>query len=78
MPLTPLSYISGWINGFDRNWWSEKHNTHHVLTNHAQDDPDIHVQVGIFGWTNENPVDFSYHFAPHSATAVPVGAAQIG
>lgn len=39
------SYVAGWINGFDRNWWSEKHNTHHVLTNHAEHDCDIHVQV---------------------------------
>jgi len=41
----PLSYVTGWINGFDREWWSDKHNTHHVLTNHAEHDPDIHVQV---------------------------------
>lgn len=29
------------INGFSRTWWSNKHNTHHVYTNHIGIDADI-------------------------------------
>jgi fatty acid desaturase len=33
--------ISGPVNGFSRQWWSEKHNTHHVFTNYIGVDADI-------------------------------------
>jgi len=42
-----LRFVSGWINGFNRDWWSDKHNTHHVLTNHIEFDPDIHNEVRV-------------------------------
>jgi fatty acid desaturase len=38
---TMLGFTSGFINGFNREWWSAKHNTHHVMTNHVGVDPDI-------------------------------------
>ncbi|EGD83066.1 hypothetical protein PTSG_03704 [Salpingoeca rosetta] len=49
--------VTGWINGFHRSWWSEKHNTHHVLTNHAQHDPDIDMQPVLFLWAPIKAVD---------------------
>jgi fatty acid desaturase len=63
-------YVSGWINGFDRNWWSEKHNHHHVLTNHVTLDPDIHNQPFLFLWAPPKAVDHHlrryqhYYFLP--------------
>jgi fatty acid desaturase len=33
--------IMQWCNGFSREWWSHKHNTHHVFTNHIGLDADI-------------------------------------
>lgn len=43
-----LAPVSGFINGFNRNWWSTKHNTHHVLTNHVGLDPDIDLMPFLF------------------------------
>merc|ERR1712137_755935 len=34
-------WLPGLTNGFDKTWWSRKHNTHHVMTNHVGVDPDI-------------------------------------
>ena len=33
--------MSGTINAFSPSWWSSKHNTHHVFTNHVGIDVDI-------------------------------------
>lgn len=52
-----LRFVSGWINGFDRNWWSYKHNTHHVVTNHVTLDPDIHNQPFLFLWAPSKAID---------------------
>lgn len=57
MKLTAFRFISGWINGFDRSWWSDKHNTHHVLTNHVTLDPDIHNQPFLFLWAPPKSLD---------------------
>ena len=43
-----VNVLAGWIAGFDRNWWSNKHNTHHVLTNHVGADPDIDMMPILF------------------------------
>eukprot|EP00730_Choanoeca_flexa_P000371 TRINITY_DN10171_c0_g1_i4.p1 TRINITY_DN10171_c0_g1~~TRINITY_DN10171_c0_g1_i4.p1 ORF type:complete len:387 (+),score=90.91 TRINITY_DN10171_c0_g1_i4:1156-2316(+) len=60
-----LRYVSGWINGFDRNWWSEKHNTHHVLTNHVNHDPDVHVQPILFLWAPTKAMDHALRKYQH-------------
>eukprot|EP00045_Choanoeca_perplexa_P003029 m.28306 g.28306 ORF g.28306 m.28306 type:complete len:387 (+) comp11824_c0_seq1:105-1265(+) len=60
-----LRYVSGWINGFDRNWWSDKHNTHHVLTNHVNYDPDIHVQPILFLWAPIKSMDHALRKYQH-------------
>jgi hypothetical protein len=59
------SYVSGWINGFDRNWWSDKHNTHHVLTNHVNYDPDVHVQPILFLWAPTTAMDHALRKYQH-------------
>eukprot|EP00050_Salpingoeca_kvevrii_P005693 m.285149 g.285149 ORF g.285149 m.285149 type:complete len:384 (+) comp11309_c0_seq1:192-1343(+) len=67
---TCLGYVSGWINGFSRAWWSDKHNTHHVLTNHKEHDPDIQMQPFLFLWAPSKSVDHHlrkyqhYYFLP--------------
>ena len=33
--------LTGFINAFSPTWWSHKHNTHHVYTNHLGIDTDI-------------------------------------
>merc|ERR1719231_1602316 len=43
-----IRFIAGWIAGFDRDWWSNKHNTHHILTNHVGGDPDIDMMPILF------------------------------
>jgi len=35
-------FIGGFVNGFSAQWWSDKHNTHHVHPNQAGVDEDIH------------------------------------
>jgi fatty acid desaturase len=45
---TGMHFVSGFINGFNRDWWSTKHNTHHVLTNHIGADPDIDLMPALF------------------------------
>eukprot|EP01147_Barroeca_monosierra_P005948 gene5948-9102_t len=49
--------VAGWINGFNRQWWSDKHNTHHVLTNHAQHDPDLNMQPLLYYWAPVRALD---------------------
>ena len=43
-----LGFTSGFINGFNREWWSTKHNTHHVMTNHVGVDLDIDLMPTLF------------------------------
>eukprot|EP00036_Acanthoecidae_sp_10tr_P007913 CAMPEP_0182926686 /NCGR_PEP_ID=MMETSP0105_2-20130417/12210_1 /TAXON_ID=81532 ORGANISM="Acanthoeca-like sp., Strain 10tr" /NCGR_SAMPLE_ID=MMETSP0105_2 /ASSEMBLY_ACC=CAM_ASM_000205 /LENGTH=392 /DNA_ID=CAMNT_0025064587 /DNA_START=16 /DNA_END=1194 /DNA_ORIENTATION=- len=57
---TMLGFVTGWVNGFDRTWWSRKHNTHHVLTNHIGVDPDIDMMPAIFLWAPSKELD--HHF----------------
>lgn len=52
--------MSGWVNGFNRDWWSDKHNTHHVLTNHIEFDPDIHNEPLIFNFAPLKALDAAY------------------
>lgn len=41
-------WLPGFVNGQDKIWWSRKHNTHHVMTNHVGVDPDIDLMPAIF------------------------------
>eukprot|EP00056_Hartaetosiga_gracilis_P016230 m.4372 g.4372 ORF g.4372 m.4372 type:complete len:391 (+) comp3872_c0_seq1:27-1199(+) len=60
-----LMFVAGWFIGFDRNWWSEKHNTHHVLTNHVAHDADIHNQPLLFLWSPVRALDHQFRKYQH-------------
>jgi hypothetical protein len=62
---TLLPFVSGWINGFDRWWWSNKHNTHHVLTNHIGLDPDIDNRPFLFLWAPKKAADHIWRHYQH-------------
>jgi fatty acid desaturase len=49
--------MSAAINGFNRTWWSTKHNTHHVMTNHVGVDPDIDLMPALFLWSPSKGLD---------------------
>mmetsp|Transcript_24331 Transcript_24331/g.34035 ORF Transcript_24331/g.34035 Transcript_24331/m.34035 type:complete len:1069 (+) Transcript_24331:98-3304(+) len=36
-----VGYIIGFIQGYEPDWWRARHNTHHVVTNEHENDPDI-------------------------------------
>ena len=36
--------LGGVVNGFSSEWWSDKHNTHHVFPNYMGIDTDIQVR----------------------------------
>jgi len=45
-----LSYVVGnLLGGFSTNWWKNRHNTHHALTNVLASDPDID-NLPLFVW----------------------------
>ena len=52
--------MSGLINAFSPTWWSHKHNTHHVFTNHIGIDADIENDpvIHLFFPSTENDVWF--------------------
>jgi fatty acid desaturase len=57
----------GWGNGMARSWWSDKHNTHHVLTNSVEHDSDIHNHPFIFNFPPMDDEDqwnrmFQHHY----------------
>lgn len=43
-------YFTGWSAGFYRWFWSRKHNTHHVFTNHKGTDTDIDLIPIFWQW----------------------------
>lgn len=55
-----LAYIGGIFNGFSRNWWSDKHNTHHCHTNQLGVDSDIQNDPILHLWIPEPSKDVSY------------------
>lgn len=62
--------MSGFINAFSPTWWSNKHNTHHVYTNHLGIDTDVANDpiFHLFFPTKEKDVWFRsfqhYYFIP--------------
>lgn len=50
-------WMSAILAGLDNLWWSEKHNTHHVLTNHVGADPDIENRPFLFLWAPPKALD---------------------
>lgn len=62
--------ISNTINGFNYKWWSSKHNTHHVMTNHVGVDPDIDLMPAIFLLAPSLEYDSHYRKYQHYYTWV--------
>jgi len=61
-------FMSSGINGLDRGWWSNKHNTHHVLTNQVGLDPDIHNEPLLFSFVPPPALDKHYRkYQPYYA-----------
>eukprot|EP01130_Rhizamoeba_saxonica_P000116 TRINITY_DN10133_c0_g1_i1.p1 TRINITY_DN10133_c0_g1~~TRINITY_DN10133_c0_g1_i1.p1 ORF type:complete len:421 (-),score=80.51 TRINITY_DN10133_c0_g1_i1:42-1304(-) len=51
-----FGYITGnLLNGFSVNWWKDRHNTHHAITNVLDSDPDID-NLPLFSWSVEDLV----------------------
>jgi len=56
-----LGYIFGNIlNGFSVNWWKDRHNTHHAITNVNDADPDVD-NLPLFVWS---VIDIPKLYAP--------------
>eukprot|EP00040_Diaphanoeca_grandis_P010559 m.54106 g.54106 ORF g.54106 m.54106 type:complete len:400 (+) comp21867_c0_seq1:179-1378(+) len=54
------TWLPGFVNGQDKIWWSRKHNTHHVMTNHVGVDPDIDLMPALFLMAPTKALD--HHF----------------
>jgi len=51
-----LAYIAGnLLGGFSVNWWKNRHNTHHAITNVMESDPDID-NLPLFVWEESDLV----------------------
>jgi len=46
-----MSYIIGTVfSGYSVNWWKDRHNTHHAITNVLEGDPDVD-NLPLFVWS---------------------------
>jgi len=41
------------VSGFSANWWKDRHNTHHAITNVLDADPDVD-NLPLFVWSEED------------------------
>eukprot|EP01123_Difflugia_compressa_P002323 TRINITY_DN13020_c0_g1_i1.p1 TRINITY_DN13020_c0_g1~~TRINITY_DN13020_c0_g1_i1.p1 ORF type:complete len:378 (-),score=41.77 TRINITY_DN13020_c0_g1_i1:54-1058(-) len=49
-----LGYIFGnFLSGFSVNWWKDRHNTHHAITNVLDSDPDVD-NLPLFVWSEHD------------------------
>eukprot|EP01125_Pyxidicula_operculata_P003569 TRINITY_DN1464_c0_g1_i2.p1 TRINITY_DN1464_c0_g1~~TRINITY_DN1464_c0_g1_i2.p1 ORF type:complete len:364 (+),score=52.98 TRINITY_DN1464_c0_g1_i2:114-1205(+) len=77
------AYILGNVlNGFSVNWWKDRHNTHHAITNVLDSDPDVdnlplfvwsehdlHRVSSTGGWFAEAIIPYQhYYFVPFTFT----------
>jgi len=77
-----LGYLMGnFLTGFSVNWWKDRHNTHHAITNVLDSDPDVD-NLPLFVWSEYDLTRVSlwpgiaraivpyqhYYFVPWSAT----------
>jgi len=58
-------WLPGLANGFDKQWWSRKHNTHHAMTNHVGVDPDIDLMPTLFVLPPNSQMDHLYRKYQH-------------
>jgi len=46
-------FLGNFLQGYSINWWKERHNIHHAITNVHDADPDID-NLPLFMWTEED------------------------
>jgi fatty acid desaturase len=49
--------LGGVVNGFSSEWWSNKHNTHHVFPNYMGIDTDIYNEPVFYLWLPDKKGD---------------------
>lgn len=57
--------LGGLINAFSVEWWSNKHNSHHVFVNRKGMDADIHNEPVLFLWVPDVSEDTKYRPYQH-------------
>jgi len=51
-----MAYIIGTVlSGYSVNWWKERHNSHHAITNVLEGDPDVD-NLPLFVWSKDDIV----------------------
>jgi len=64
-----MAYIVGTIcSGYSVNWWKERHNSHHAITNVLEGDPDVD-NLPLFVWSKDDICRMST--IPFSANIIP-------
>jgi len=49
-----MAYFTGTIlSGYSVNWWKERHNSHHAITNVLEGDPDVD-NLPLFVWSRDD------------------------
>lgn len=64
-----MAYFAGTIcSGYSVNWWKERHNSHHAITNVLEGDPDVD-NLPLFVWSKDDICRMST--IPASETIIP-------
>ncbi|CAJ1038886.1 putative Cytochrome b5-like Heme/Steroid binding domain/Fatty acid desaturase [Leishmania utingensis] len=58
--------LGGMLNAFSVEWWSNKHNTHHIFVNRKGMDADIHNEPALFLWVPDVSEDFACRRYQHT------------
>jgi len=49
-----MAYVTGAVlSGYSVNWWKERHNSHHAITNVLEGDPDVD-NLPLFVWSRDD------------------------
>jgi len=65
-----MSYLIGSVySGYSVNWWKERHNSHHAITNVLEGDPDVD-NLPLFVWSRDDivrmaTIPFSQKIVPY-------------
>jgi len=64
-----MAYITGTVmSGYSVNWWKERHNSHHAITNVLEGDPDVD-NLPLFVWSKDDICRMAT--IPFSETIIP-------
>jgi len=65
-----MAYVAGtMLSGYSVNWWKERHNSHHAITNVLEGDPDVD-NLPLFVWSRDDidrmsTIPFSENIIPY-------------